>query len=83
MNADKVKQYVALFGGWLSAVLLFLGSVGLAFDWFTVESIEAFIVLLTASVPFAVLLYSSWKNTYIVTEKAKEQEDELKKKGLK
>lgn len=80
---DKIKQHVALFGGWLSAVLLFLGTLGIAFDWFTVESIEAFVVVLTASVPFIVLIYAVWKNTYLVSKKAKEQEKELMKKGLK
>lgn len=80
---DKLKQYVALFGGWLSAVLLFLGTVGQAYDWFNQESIDAFIIVLTASVPLILVFYGVWKNTFLVTKKAKRQENELKKKGLK
>lgn len=80
---DKIKQYVALFGGWLSAVLLFLGTLGFAFDWFNQESIDALIVVLGASVPFVVAMYGVYKNSYRLSEKTKRQEDELKKKGLK
>lgn len=83
MNADKVKQYVALFGGWLSAVLLFLGTIGFAFERFNQDSIDAFIVVLTASVPFVLAMYGVYKNSYRLSEKAKRQEDELKKRGLK
>lgn len=80
---EKLKEYIALFGGWLSAVLLFLGTLGLSFDWFNQESIDAFVVVLMASVPFVILLYGVWKNTYLISRKAKRQEAELKRKGLK
>jgi len=83
MTADKLKQYFALFGGLLSAVLLFLQTLGITFTWFTDTSIEAFINALLAAVPFILVLYGIWKNTYIVTEKAKEQEDKLIEEGLK
>ena len=80
---DKLKQIIALFGGWLSAILLFLGVVGLSFDWFNQESIDAFIVVLMATVPLVVALYGIYKNTYRLSDKAKRQEEELKRKGLK
>ncbi|VDG98920.1 Uncharacterised protein [Lysinibacillus sphaericus] len=80
---DKLKQIIALFGGWLSAILLFLGVVGLSFDWFNQESIDALLVVLIASVPLGVALYGIYKNTYQLSRKAKRQEDELKRKGLK
>lgn len=80
---DTLKQYVALFGGWLSAILLFLGTIGFAFDWFHQESIDAFIVVLTASVPFVVAMYGVYKNSYKLSKKAREQDEELKKRGLK
>ena len=83
MNADKLKQYVALFGGWLSAVLLFLGTLNVKFEWFNEASIGAFEVVLMASVPFVVALYGVYKNSYRLSEKAKKQEEELKRKGLK
>ncbi|MGE7545080.1 phage holin [Sporosarcina newyorkensis] len=80
---DKLKQYFALFGGWLSAILLFLGTLGLSFEWFNQESIDAFVVVLIASVPFIVVMYGVWKNSYRLSNKAKRQEEELKRKGLK
>lgn len=80
---DKLKQIIALFGGWLSAILLFLGVVGLSFDWFNQESIDAFVVVLMATVPLVVALYGIYKNTYRLSDKAKRQEEELKRKGLK
>lgn len=83
MNLENFKQYVALFGGWLSAVLLFLGTLNIKFEWFTQESIDAFVVVLGASGPFVLVLYAVYKNTYKLTDKAKQQEYVLKQKGLK
>lgn len=83
MNADKLKQYIGLFGGLLSAILLFLGTLNIKFEWFNEASISAFEGVLIAAVPFALLIYGVYKNSYIVTKKAKRQEEELKRKGLK
>lgn len=80
---DKIKQYIGLFGGLLSAVLLFLGTLNVAFDWFNPESIGAFEGVLIAAVPFILLVYGVWKNTYLMTDKAKQQERVLKQRGLK
>ena len=80
---ETLKQYIALFGGWLSAVLLFLTTLNIEFEWFNTESIGAFEGVLIAAVPFALLVYGVYKNSYVITEKAKKQEAELKKKGLK
>jgi len=83
MNADKLKQYIALFGGWLSAVLLFLQTLNIQFDWFNQDTIGAFVNVLLASIPFILVIYGVWKNSYVVTKQARYQEEELKKKGLK
>ncbi|HWI47194.1 MAG TPA: phage holin [Rummeliibacillus sp.] len=83
MTADKLKQCIALFGGMLSAILLFLQSIGVTSDWFTEESVNAFNQVLITAVPFVLVVYGVWKNSYIVTTKAKEQEKLLKEKGLK
>lgn len=83
MNIDKVKQLVALIGGWLSAVLLFLQSLGVEFAWFTEETIGTFTGVLMATVPFVLVAYGVYKNSYVITDKAKRQEKELKEKGLK
>lgn len=83
MNADKLKQYIGLFGGLLSAILLFLGTLNVEFEWFNTESIGAFEGVLIAAVPFVLLIYGVYKNSYIITKNAKRQEEELKRKGLK
>lgn len=83
MTAEKLKQYIALFGGLLSAILLFLGTLNVQFDWFTEDSIGAFTNVLIAAVPFVIVIYGVWKNSYVITKKAKEQEKLLKEKGLK
>ncbi len=80
---DKLKQYIGLFGGLLSAVLLFLGTLNVKYVWFNAESIDAFIAVLIAAIPFVLLMYGLYKNTYLITKKAKRQEKELKRKGLK
>lgn len=80
---DKAKQVIALFGGMLSAFYTFLMVIGVQLEWFNEKSIEAFGFLLTSITAFGLTVYGIWKNTYLVTPKAKEQEEELKKKGLK
>ena len=83
MTLDKVKQYIALVGGFLGAVLLFLQAIDVEFAWFTQASIDSFVNVLIAAAPLALIFYGVYKNTYLITPKAREQEDELKKKGLK
>lgn len=83
MTADKLKQYIGLFGGVLGAVLLFLQSIGLTFTHFNDDTINAFVNVLESLIPFILVAYGVYKNSYIITEKAKEQENELKKKGMK
>ena len=82
-GSDKAKQYIALVGGLLGAILLFLQSIDVHWQWLNENSIDAFTNVLIAAVPFILVAYGVYKNTYIVTRKAKEQEAELKRKGLK
>lgn len=82
-GTDKAKQYVALIGGLLGAILLFLQSMDVHWQWFNENSIDAFTNVLIAGIPFVLVAYGVYKNTYIVTRKAKQQEEELKRKGLK
>lgn len=83
MSADKLKQYIALFGGLLSAILLFLGTLNVEFKWFNTASINAFETVLVAMIPFALAIYGIWKNQYLLTKQARYQEKVLKDKGLK
>ena len=83
MMDDKLKQYIGLFGGLLSAILLFLGTLNIEFEWFNTGSISAFTAVLVAAIPFVLLVYGVYKNSYVLTEKAKKQERALKQRGLK
>lgn len=75
------KDIVTLVGGFLTALLLFLGTVGITFDWFNQTSIDAFVVLLGAALALGINVYAVWKNTYL-TKKAQKQKEELEKKDL-
>lgn len=80
---DNFKQFTALIGGALGALFLFFGTVGVSFEWFTPESIDAFVVLFGAVGALGFSLYGVYKNSYKLTRKARKQDAELKRKGLK
>ncbi|RFU62594.1 phage holin [Bacillus sp. V59.32b] len=69
-----------LLCGFLSSLLLFLGSIGITFEWF--ESLNAFIILISAALALILNLYAVYKNTYVLTKKARKQKESLKKQGL-
>lgn len=75
------KDIATLLGGFLTALLLFLGTVGISFDWFTQESINAFVILIGAAIALGVNLYAIWKNTY-VSKKGQAQKEVLKDNDL-
>ncbi|MFJ5621992.1 phage holin [Peribacillus loiseleuriae] len=80
---DKAKQYVAMIGGVLGALLLFFQALGFEITWFNESTIDAFTNFLITAVPLVLALYGVYKNQYLLTKKAKEQEEALKKQGLK
>ncbi|MGE6376622.1 phage holin [Peribacillus muralis] len=80
---DKTKQYIAMIGGALGALLLFFQSLGFQVEWFNEHTISSFINFLTAIVPLGFALYGVYKNQYLITNKAKEQEEFLKEQGFK
>ncbi|WP_313803233.1 phage holin [Cytobacillus sp.] len=75
------KDIFTLLGGFLTAVLLFLGTIGISFDWFTQESINAFVIMVGAFVALVINLYAIWKNTY-TSKKAQLQKKTLQAQGL-
>jgi len=83
MTADKLKQYVAMIGGVLGALLLFIRAVGHEISWFNEMTIEALLVLLSALIPLVAIFYGIYKNQYLLTKQARYQEELLKNKGLK
>lgn len=82
MEAEKLKQWIAMIGGALGALLLFLRSVDFELPWFNELSIEAFTNFLIAIAPLVAVGYGIWKNQYLVKKKAKAQEQLLKEKGM-
>ncbi|MFB7639474.1 phage holin [Peribacillus butanolivorans] len=80
---EKTKQYVAMVGGDLGALLLFFQSLGYQVVWFNEDTINSFTNFLTAIVPLGFVLYGVYKNQFLLTEKALEQEKALEKQGLK
>lgn len=83
MTADKLKQYIGFIGGALGGILLFLQALGVELAHFNNESINAFTEMLLTFVPLILVGYGVWKNQYLVSQKAKQQEYVLKQKGLK
>lgn len=77
------KDIVILVTGFLSTLLLFLGTINVYFEWFTMDSINAFGALLGAGIALAGALYAVYKNTYAMSEKSREQAKVLERNGLK
>lgn len=75
------KDITTLLGGFLTALLLFLATIGISFEWFTQESINAFVVLVGASAALVINIYAVWKNTY-TSKKAQLQKKALQAQGL-
>lgn len=83
MDKDKLKQHIAFLGGALGGVLFFLQSLGVELTHFNNGTIEAFVTMLESFVPLILVGYGIWKNQYIITKKAKDQETDLKMRGMK
>ncbi|MDQ0412739.1 phage holin [Mesobacillus stamsii] len=75
------KDITTLLGGFLTALLLFLGTIGISFEWFNQDSINAFVILVGAGAAFVINLYAVWKNTY-TSRKAQLQKKALQAQGL-
>lgn len=83
MTADKSKQYVAMIGGFLGSLYLALQATGIEFLWFNQETIDAWMAVLNAGIPLVLVAYGVYKNQYVLTNKAKRQEEMLKEKNMK
>jgi hypothetical protein len=69
------KDLFTLLGGFLTSVFLFLGTIGVSFDWFTQTSIDAFVFMVATAGSLVINLYAVWKNTHV--------RNRLKKNALK
>ncbi|MFV5767185.1 phage holin [Mammaliicoccus sciuri] len=83
MNSDKLKQYIAMVGGFLGALYLALNASGISAEWINPEKVDLWLNVLNAGLPFVLVAYGVYKNTYLVTTKAKEQEQTLKDLDMK
>lgn len=77
------KDMATLIGGFLTALFFFFGTIGISFEWFTQDSINAFVVLISAGIALSINLYAVYKNTYALTKKAKLQKELLERHNLK
>lgn len=57
----------------MGSIYLFLQTIGVSFDWFTEDSIDAFSNCVAASIALAVVAYGIYKNTYVLTSRAREE----------
>lgn len=80
---DKVKQFIALIGGFLGALYLALQASGISAEFINPQKVDAWINVINTGLPLVLVAYGVWKNTYLVKSKAKEQEQVLKERGLK
>lgn len=73
---DKIKGTVILIVGFLQALMGFLATLNVKFEWLTDASVSAFGILITAGIMLIVGVYAVWKNTF-TGKKAQEQNKEL------
>ena len=83
MNKDKTKQFVALVGGFLGSLYLALNASGISAEWINPQKVDAWVNVLNTGIPIALTFYGVYKNTFIITDKAKKQEEMLKQKDMK
>jgi len=58
------KDAMILLSGFLTSLLLFLGTINVELSWFNKESINAFVVLVGSLIALVLNLYAVWKNTH-------------------
>ncbi|GGI00422.1 MAG TPA: PTS mannose transporter subunit IID [Staphylococcus sp.] len=83
IDPDKVKQFVAMIGGFIGALYLALNASGVQVEWFNPQKLNAWMNVLNTGIPIVFVLYGIWKNTFILTNRSREQEQFLKKSGKK
>ncbi|MBO1515653.1 phage holin [Metabacillus bambusae] len=76
------KDIATLLGGFLTALLMFFGTIGISFEWFTMDSINAFVILIGAFVALVINGYAVWKNTFVTKKAQQFKENALKAQGI-
>ncbi|WP_323702947.1 PTS mannose transporter subunit IID [Mammaliicoccus sp. Dog046] len=83
INPDKIKQFIAMIGGFIGAVYLALSASGIYIDWLNPQKLDAWMNVLNTGIPIVFVLYGIWKNTFILTSRSRDQETFLKQSGKK
>ncbi|WP_368679718.1 phage holin [Staphylococcus pseudoxylosus] len=83
MKKDKLKQFIALIGGFLGALYMALNASGISAEWINPQKVDAWVNVLNTGIPVALTFYGVYKNTFVVTKKAKNQEKTLKDLNIK
>lgn len=83
MKKDKTKQFIALVGGFLGALYMALNVSGISAEWINPQKVDAWVNVLNTGIPVVLTFYGVYKNTFVVTKKAKEQEEVLKDLNMK
>lgn len=76
VKKDRQKGVAILLSGWLFALMGFLSTLNIHFEWLTEESINAFVAFVVATVILIGTAWPVWKNTF-VSKKAQELNSEL------
>lgn len=63
--------------------MIVLATLNIKFEWLTEASINAVGLFIVATIMLIVGIYSVYKNTFVLTKKARKEKEELKKKGPK
>ncbi|SEH78607.1 holin, SPP1 family [Halobacillus karajensis] len=79
---EQIKEVATLVGGFLTAIMGFLATLNIRYEWLTEASISAFVTVVVAGGMLGIGVYSVWKNTY-VSKKGKEQKRVLQERRLK
>lgn len=83
MEKDKLKQFIALIGGFLGALYMALNASGISAEWINPQKVDAWVNVFNTGIPVALTFYGVYKNTFVVTKKAKNQEKTLKDLNIK
>lgn len=83
METDKIKQYIGLIGGMLGALYLALKASGIEVPFLMPDKLTAWENFATSTVPFLIAIYGVYKNSYVLHQKSKAQEEYLKENNLK
>lgn len=83
IDPDKVKQFIAMIGGFIGALYLALNASGIQVEWLNPQKLNAWMNVLNTGIPIVFVLYGIWKNTFILKNHSREQEKILKQSGKK